>query len=47
VISTGSNYEEARARIAEAIALWIEEMRSSGQAVPASSVKYEVLEVAS
>ncbi len=47
VISTGGSYEEARKNIAEAIALWLEEMRNSGQPVPVTAVRYEVLEVAS
>lgn len=47
VLSTGSSYEEARANIAEAIALWLEEMRNSGHSISPSPVKYEFLEVAS
>ena len=47
VISTGKDFEEARRMISEAIALYLEEMRSSGQPIPASSVRYEVVEVAS
>lgn len=47
VISTGSSYEEARVRIAEAIALWVEEMRNSGHSFSPSPVRYELLEVAS
>ncbi len=47
VISTGGSYEEARAHITEAIGLWVEEMRSSGQPIPASPVRYELVEVAS
>lgn len=47
VISTGSSYEEARANIAEAIALWMEEMRNGGHSIPPSTVKYEFVEVAS
>lgn len=45
VISTGCNYEEARANIAEAITLWLEEMRNSGHSIPPSPVRYEFLEV--
>ncbi len=47
VVSTGNDYEEARAQIAEAIALYLEEMRNSGQPIAPSSVRYEVVEVAS
>jgi predicted RNase H-like HicB family nuclease len=47
VISTGRDQEEARAMIAEAIALYLEEMRNSGQTVASAPVRYEVLEVAS
>ena len=47
VISTGRDYEEARAKISEAIALYIEEMRNSGQTISPSPVRYEVVEVAS
>jgi predicted RNase H-like HicB family nuclease len=47
VISTGASYEEARAKIAEAIALWMEEMRNGGHSIPPSTVKYEFVEVAS
>ncbi len=47
VVSTGRDYEEARAMIAEAIALYLEEMRNSGQAISPSPVRYEVVEVAS
>jgi predicted RNase H-like HicB family nuclease len=47
VISTGSSYEEARTNITAAIALWVEEMRSSGRSIPASPIRYELLEVAS
>jgi predicted RNase H-like HicB family nuclease len=47
VISTGRDYEEARRMIAEAIALYLEEMRNSGQPLSASPVRYELVEVAS
>lgn len=47
VISTGNSQEEARANMAEAIALWIEEMRNGGHSIPPSPVRYEFLEVAS
>ena len=47
VVSTGRDYEEARAKIAEAIALYLEEMRNSGQTISPSPVRYEVVEVAS
>lgn len=46
VISTGGNFEEARANISEAIALWMEEMRSSGRPIPPSSVRCEFVEIA-
>ncbi|MGC2636172.1 MAG: hypothetical protein WA294_03270 [Acidobacteriaceae bacterium] len=46
VISTGANFEEARSNIAEAMTLWIEQMRSSGQPVPPSPVRYEFVEIA-
>jgi predicted RNase H-like HicB family nuclease len=46
VVSTGKNYEEARTMIAEAIALYLDEMRSSGQPIAPSPVRYEVVEVA-
>jgi len=32
--------------IAEAITLYLEEMRNSGQSIPPSPVRYEVVEVA-
>jgi predicted RNase H-like HicB family nuclease len=47
VISTGRDYEEARRMISEAIALYLEEMRNSGQPVSSSPVRYELIEVAS
>lgn len=47
VVSTGSDYEEARLNITEAIALYLEEMRNSGQTLSSSPVRYELLEVAS
>jgi len=47
VISTGRDYAEARERISEAIALYLEEMRNTGQSLSPSPVRYEVLEVAS
>ncbi|HZD47740.1 MAG TPA: type II toxin-antitoxin system HicB family antitoxin [Silvibacterium sp.] len=47
VVSSGKDYEEARTMIAEAISLYIEEMRNSGQAISASPVRYELLEIAS
>jgi predicted RNase H-like HicB family nuclease len=47
VVSTGKDYEEARKMIAEAITLYIEEMRNSGQPVSAPPVRYELLEIAS
>ncbi|MGA8110619.1 MAG: type II toxin-antitoxin system HicB family antitoxin [Acidobacteriaceae bacterium] len=47
VVSTGRDYQEARTGIAEAIALYLEEMRSSGQPIAPSPVRYEVVEVAS
>jgi predicted RNase H-like HicB family nuclease len=47
VVSTGRDYEEARKMIAEAIALYLEEMRNTGQAISPSPVRYEVVEVAS
>lgn len=46
VASTGKNYEEARQNIAEAISLYLEEMRNSHQPVTASPVRYELLEIA-
>lgn len=46
VVSTGKDYDEARTMIGEAIALYVEEMKSSGQAIAPSPVRYEVLEVA-
>ena len=47
VVSTGRDYEEARKMIAEAITLYLEEMRNSGQAISPSPVRYEVVEAAS
>lgn len=47
VASTGKDYEEARMMIAEAISLYLEEMRNSAQPVAASPVRYELLEIAS
>ena len=47
VISTGKDYDEARTMISQAIALYLEEMRNSGQPIAPSSVRYEVVEVAS
>lgn len=47
VVSTGRDYEEARRMISEAIALYLDEMRNSGQPVAASPVRYEMIEVAS
>jgi predicted RNase H-like HicB family nuclease len=47
VVSTGRDHEEARNLIGEAIALYLEEMRNSGQPIAPSPVRYEVLEVAS
>ena len=47
VVSTGKDYEEAREMIAEAISLYLEEMRNTGQSVSASPVRYELLEIAS
>ncbi len=46
VVSTGRDYDEARRMISEAIALYLEEMRSSGQPIAALPVRYEVVEVA-
>lgn len=46
VLSTGRDYEEARTQISEAIALYLEEMRNSGQTISPSPVRYEVVEVA-
>jgi predicted RNase H-like HicB family nuclease len=46
VVSTGRDYEEARVMIAEAISLYLEEMRNSGQPVAPSPVRYELVEVA-
>jgi len=47
VASTGRDYDEARTMISEAIALYLEEMRNSGQPIAPSPVRYEVVEVAS
>lgn len=47
VVSTGRDQEEARKMIAEAIALYFEEMCNTGQAISPSPVRYEVVEVAS
>jgi predicted RNase H-like HicB family nuclease len=47
VVSTGRDDEEARRMISEAIALYLEEMRNSGQPISAPLVRYEVVEVAS
>ncbi|HEX3662859.1 MAG TPA: type II toxin-antitoxin system HicB family antitoxin [Acidobacteriaceae bacterium] len=47
VVSTGKDYEEARTMISEAIALYLGEMRNSGQPIAPSSVRYEVVKVAS
>jgi predicted RNase H-like HicB family nuclease len=47
VATTGKDYAEARAMIAEAISLYLEEMRNSKQPVAPSPVRYELLEVAS
>lgn len=47
VVSTGKDYEEARHKIAEAISLYLEEMRSTHQPLTASSVRYELVEIAS
>lgn len=46
VASSGKDYEEARKMIAEAISIYLEEMRSSKQTVAASPVRYELLEIA-
>lgn len=47
VASTGKDYEEARQMIAEAISLYLEEMRNTQQPVAPSPIRYELLEVAS
>lgn len=47
VVSTGKDYEEARRMIAEAITLYLEEMRNSLQPIAASPIRYELLEIAS
>jgi predicted RNase H-like HicB family nuclease len=47
VVSTGRDYQEARSMIAEVIALYLEELRNSGQVISPSPVRYEVVEVAS
>lgn len=47
VVSTGRDYQEARSMIAEVVALYLEEMRNSGQAISPSPARYEVVEVAS
>jgi len=46
VVSTSRNYEEARAMISEAISLYLEEMRNSGQPIAPSPLRDEVVEVA-
>lgn len=45
VASTGKDYEDARKMIAEAISLYLEEMRNSKQPVAPSPVRYELLEI--
>jgi predicted RNase H-like HicB family nuclease len=47
VASSGKDYEEARKMIAEAITLYLEQMRNTHQPVSASPVRYELLEIAS
>lgn len=47
VASSGKDYEEARTMIAEAISLYLEEMRNSAQPVTPSPIRYELLEIAS
>lgn len=47
VATTGKDYEEARTMIAEAISIYLEEMRNSSQPIAASPVRYELLEIAS
>lgn len=47
VASSGKDYEEARLMIAEAISLYLEEMRNSEQPVTPSPIRYELMEIAS
>jgi predicted RNase H-like HicB family nuclease len=47
VASSGRDHDEARTMIAEAISIYLDEMRNSGQPISASPIRYELLEVAS